>query len=178
VESAFVIDCACAHPTKAILFSDGGQSMAQNASLSDGISRRGFLQWALGFSVVATFVGVLVPIISYLLPPARRTAGAGGRVLVGTVKDLPVGQAKVLPVNDKPVIVVNTAQGGVKAFSAICPHLGCVVELPQGKQYILCPCHDARFNLVTGAVISGPSPAPLPPVRIVIENDQIFVGGA
>jgi Rieske Fe-S protein len=152
--------------------------MAENVSLSDAVSRRGFLKWALGFSVVATIAGAIVSIIGYLIPPARRTAAGGGRALVGALKDLPVGQAKVIPVSDKPVIVVNIARGGVKAFSAICTHLGCVVEWQQGKQYIWCPCHDGRFNPVTGAVISGPPPAPLPPVRVAIENDQIYVGGA
>lgn len=159
--------------------------MAQNAgniakrqAAPPEMTRRGFFQWALGFAVVATLGGVIVPVIGYLWPPARRAAGGASRVLVGGAKDLPVGQAKVLPVNDKPVIVVNTAQGGLKAFSAICTHLGCVVEWNQSKQYILCPCHDGRFNPVTGAVISGPPPAPLPSVRVAVENDQIYVGGA
>jgi len=152
--------------------------MTENSALSDVMSRRGFLKWALGFSVVATIAGVVVPVIGYLWPPTRQSAAGGGRVQVGWVKDLPVGQAKVLPVNDKPVIVVNTTAGGVKAFSAICTHLGCVVEWNASKQFIQCPCHDGRFNPTTGAVISGPPPAPLPPVRVAVENDQIFVGGA
>ncbi len=147
-------------------------------SPTEDMTRRGFIQWALGFAVVATIGGVIVPVIGYLWPPARRAAGGQTRVLVGATKDLPVGQAKVLPVNDKPVIVVNTAQGGVKAFSAICTHLGCVVEWNSSKQIISCPCHDGRFNATTGAVISGPPPTPLPPVRVAVENDQIFVGGA
>lgn len=152
--------------------------MTSNSTETEGISRRRFVQGLLGFSVVATIAGAVIPVIGYLWPPARRSATGGGRVLVGTVKDLPVGQAKVLPVNDKPVIVINTSAGGVKAFSAICTHLGCVVEWNGSKQYILCPCHDGRFNPTTGAVISGPPPAPLPPVRVAVENDQIYVGGA
>ncbi len=152
--------------------------MAESESLYDAISRRSFLKWALGFSVVATVAGVVVPIIGYLWPPSQQSSGSGGRVLIGATKDLPVGQAKVQPVNDKPVIIVNTAQGGIKAFSAICTHLGCVVEWNQSKQIIVCPCHDGHFNPMTGAVISGPPPAPLPPVRVAVENDQIYAGGA
>lgn len=154
------------------------KSRVRSAGAAESITRRGFLQWALGFSIVATLGGIVVPVVGYLWPPARRAAGSAGRVLVGSVKDLGLGQAKVLPVNDKPVIVVNTAQGGVKAFSAICTHLGCVVEWNQGKQVILCPCHDGRFNPTTGAVISGPPPSPLAAIRVAIEGDQIYVGGA
>lgn len=145
---------------------------------TESLTRRGFLQWALGFSVVATIGGIVVPVIGYVWPPARSSGGGANRVLVGTTKDLPVGQAKVMPVNDKPVIVVNTSAGGVKAFSAICTHLGCVVEWNQSKQFIVCPCHDGRFNPTTGAVISGPPPSPLPSLKVAVENDQIFVGGA
>ncbi len=153
-------------------------SKAMAARPGTDVTRRGFLIGALGLAVTATLGGIIVPIIGYLWPPTLRAVGEAARVLVGSVKDLPVGQAKVLPVNDKPVIVVNTAQCDIKAFSAICTHLGCVVEWNQSKQYIMCPCHDGRFNPTTGAVISGPPPAPLPPVKVVVENDQIMVGGA
>ncbi|MFQ6057302.1 MAG: ubiquinol-cytochrome c reductase iron-sulfur subunit [Anaerolineae bacterium] len=142
-----------------------------------GISRRTFLTWALGLSFLGTLVGVLVPIIGYLWPPARGAGAGGGRVLVGTTKDLPVGQGKVVPVENKPVVVVNTAQG-IRAFSAICTHLGCIVEWDQARQFILCPCHDGRFNPINGAVISGPPPAPLPPMEVFVEGENIYVGGA
>lgn len=142
---------------------------------SPAMGRRRFITYLLGFSIVATLGGVLTPVIGYLWPPSRTTTGGRGRVQVGTVNDFPVGQGKVVPVNDKPVIVVNTAQGGTRAFSAICPHLGCIVEWDQARQFILCPCHDGRFNPLNGAVISGPPPAPLPQLALAVEQDAIYV---
>ena len=139
------------------------------------MSRRRLITYLLGFSVVATLGGVLTPIAGYLWPPSRASAGGSGRVQVGTTADFPAGQGKVVPVNDKPVIVVNTAQGGIKAFSAICTHLGCIVEWDQGRQFLLCPCHDGRFNAVNGAIISGPQPAPLPELALTVEGDAVFV---
>jgi cytochrome b6-f complex iron-sulfur subunit len=106
------------------------------------LGRRRLITYLLGFSVVATLGGVLTPVIGYLWPPKRASAGGSGRVQIGTNLDFPVGQGKVVPVNDKPVIVVNTAQGGLRAFSAICTHLGCIVEWDEPRQFILCPCHD------------------------------------
>ena len=94
---------------------------------------------------------------------------------VGTTNDFPTGQGKVVPVNDKAVIVVNTAQGGTKAFSAICTHLGCIVEWDQNRQFIHCPCHDGRFNPINGAVISGPPPAPLPELALTVEENTVYV---
>jgi cytochrome b6-f complex iron-sulfur subunit len=139
------------------------------------LSRRRFLGYLLGFSVVATAVGVLTPVFGYLWPPSKAAAGESGRVEVGKTVDFPAGQGKVVPVNDKPVIVVNTAQGGLKAFSAICTHLGCIVAWDQPRQFILCPCHDGRFNAINGAVISGPPPAPLPELPVTVEGDTVYV---
>jgi cytochrome b6-f complex iron-sulfur subunit len=140
--------------------------------------RRQFIGYLLGFSVVATMVGVFVPIVGYLWPPKRAATGGAGREEVGTLEDFPVGQGKVVAVADKPVIVVNTTQGGLKAFSAICTHLGCISEWDQQRQFILCPCHDGRFNPVNGGVISGPPPAPLPEVPVVVEDDVVYVSTA
>lgn len=144
---------------------------------TSAISRRSVLRFLLGFTVVSTLVGVLTPIIGYLLPPASGGARGSERVKVGTTKDIPVGQGKVVPRGDKPVIVVNTNQG-VKAFSAICTHLGCIVTWDEVRQIILCPCHDGRFNPITGAVIAGPPPSPLPSIPVSVEGEDIYVGGA
>ena len=139
------------------------------------ISRRRAITYLLGFSVVATLGGVLTPILGYLWPPERASAGGSSRVEVGSVNDFPIGQGKVVPVNDRPVIIVNLEQGGLRAYSAICTHLGCIVEWDDSRQFILCPCHDGRFNALNGAIISGPQPAPLPELELAVENDAIFV---
>ena len=38
------------------------------------ISRRRFIGYLLGFSVVATAAGVLTPVVGYLWPPARQAS--------------------------------------------------------------------------------------------------------
>ena len=138
------------------------------------IGRRRFLRWLLGFSVVSTGAMILTPILGFLVPPRTQGAGGGEKVLAGTTSDIPPGAGKVVAVGSRPVIVVNQAQG-VTAYSAICTHLGCIVAWDTSNQQIRCPCHDGVFNAVNGAVVSGPPPAPLPPVKVVVEGDQIFV---
>jgi cytochrome b6-f complex iron-sulfur subunit len=151
------------------------QSNSDSSNQDASLGRRRLITYLLGFSVVATLGGVLTPVVGYLWPPKGASAGGSGRVQVGTTVDFPAGQGKVVPVNDKPVIMVNTAQGGLKAFSAICPHLGCIVEWDEPRQFILCPCHDGRFNSVNGAIISGPQPAPLPELALTVEGDAVYV---
>jgi cytochrome b6-f complex iron-sulfur subunit len=128
----------------------------------------------LSFSVLSTLYMVVTPIVGFLIPPKTAGAGAGGRQLAGTTDDIPVGQGKVVAMGSKPVMIVNGTQG-VKAFSAICTHLGCIVAFDSTLNQIVCPCHDGHFNAVTGAVLSGPPPAPLAAVNVTVEGKQIFL---
>jgi cytochrome b6-f complex iron-sulfur subunit len=150
-----------------------------NQSVSDisltPITRRRFIQFLLGFSIVSTIAGILVPIIAYLLPKGS-AAGLGGPVEVGKVEDFPMNASKVVSVSDKPVIVVNTKAGGLKAFSAICTHLGCIVSWNASRSSIHCPCHDGFFNPVTGAVVSGPPPKPLVAYEVVVKDNKVMIG--
>jgi cytochrome b6-f complex iron-sulfur subunit len=140
--------------------------------------RRRLLGYLLGFSVISTLLGVLTPILGYLWPPVLGAGAAGARVLIATLADIPPGQGKVLPLGNQPIVVVHTQDGKVRAYSAICTHLGCVVQWDEERQLILCPCHDGRFNALNGGVISGPVPSPLPAVAITIEGQDIYAGGA
>lgn len=139
------------------------------------ITRRKSIQLLLGFSIIATVGGIVGPIVAYLIP--KQTASAyGGPTEVGTVEDFPLNSGKVVSVNDKPVIIVNTKVGGLKAFSAICTHLGCIVTWSERKSVIHSPCHDGFFNAVNGAVISGPPPRPLPQYELVIKDGKVLIG--
>ena len=138
------------------------------------IGRRRFLQFLAGFSFLATLAGVLTPVIGYLWPPIRGAGATGGRALVGSTAEIAPGQGKVVSVGGAPVLLLNYG-GELKAFDAICTHFSCVVEWEEAGEYILCPCHDARFNAVTGAVISGPAPAPLPLLSVSVEGEDIYV---
>ena len=138
------------------------------------MGRRRFVRMLLGFSVLSTLAMVVTPIVGFLIPPRTVGVGAGGRVLAGTTTDLPIGSGKVVAMGSKPVIVVNTT-GGVKAYSAVCTHLGCIVDYDATSNHIVCPCHDGHFNPASGGVISGPPPQPLPPVSVAVEKDQIFL---
>lgn len=140
------------------------------------IERRRLLRWLLAFSIVSTAAMVITPIVGFLIPPRTVGGGAGGRVPVGKTTDLPPGNGKVVAMGSKPVIVVSSATG-VNAFSAVCTHLGCIVQYDETSGHILCPCHDGHFSPTNGAVISGPPPAPLPAVEVAVDKDEIFLVG-
>ncbi len=150
------------------------------------VGRRRLITFLLGFSTIATLGGILTPIIGYLWPPSRRSGEGGGQVQVGTSVDFPVGQGQVISVNDKPVIVVNTAQGGLKAFSAICSHLGCSPSGPfpaganvqlAGDPGFVCPCHGSTFDLAGRVFKNKPAPQNLDvPPFMFLSDTKLVIG--
>jgi Rieske Fe-S protein len=55
-------------------------------------------------------------------------------------------------------IALISEGGAVRAFSLVCTHLGCTVDVtPDG---LSCPCHGSLFDL-TGRVLRGPADRPL-----------------
>ncbi len=135
--------------------------------------RRRFLRFLVGFSAASTLGMIIAPIVGFLIPPRTQGSG-GGRVVAGTLEDIPANTGKVVAMGSAPVIVVNT-EAGVKAYSAVCTHLGCIVGFDTTVRHIVCPCHDGHFNPASGAVLSGPPPAPLPPIAVALEDDEIVL---
>ncbi len=59
---------------------------------------------------------------------------------------------------DGIAVAVTVVDGKVHAFDDTCPHAGC--SLSDGEvdgHTVECPCHMARFDITTGAVLGGPT---------------------
>ncbi|UCF33554.1 MAG: ubiquinol-cytochrome c reductase iron-sulfur subunit [Phycisphaerales bacterium] len=134
-------------------------------------TRRGFLDWLIGIGTSVTGLAMAVPALMYLWPAAR--TGGSDNVEVEGASDMAPGQSKTVQVGGKAVIVVRS-HGGFEAYSAICTHLGCLVQWDGTKRQFLCPCHAAAFD-AQGRVVSGPPPAPLPPYRVKEVAGKVYV---
>lgn len=73
----------------------------------------------------------------------------------------------------KGLLLYRASESDVRIFSRRCPHRGCQLETFQDDVSV-CPCHDARFNLL-GEVISGPTKENLRQYKAIIDGDQIIV---
>ncbi len=75
---------------------------------------------------------------------------------VSSVEHVPPGQGRVLRDGAKKVAVYRDDSGALTARSAVCTHLGCIVDWNSAERTWDCPCHGSRFA-TDGTVINGPA---------------------
>ena len=73
------------------------------------------------------------------------------------------GEGRVVGSGLTQKAVYRAESGELRAVSARCTHLGCVVRWNGAERTWDCPCHGSRFD-VDGGVVQGPAVRPLPPV--------------
>ncbi len=134
---------------------------------NEKIQRRTFFTLALGWCSTLFALGA--------------SLAAAGRFLVPNVLYEPNRRFKALKPEDYPegptflpnLRVFLFREGKrFRVVSAVCTHLGCTVNLV--GQGFHCPCHGSVFNQ-SGAVVSGPAPAPLAWFELTLSRDGHLV---
>ncbi|MGQ9629082.1 MAG: QcrA and Rieske domain-containing protein [bacterium] len=141
-----------------------------------GVTRRRFINYFLGGGLVATAASILYPVLRFITPPKVREATVSN-VVVGKVGELPPNSGKIFKFGAKPGILINTPEGELRAFSAICTHLACIVQYRSDFRHIWCACHNGHYDL-HGRVISGPPPRPLEEYKVIVQGENIIVSKA
>ena len=134
--------------------------------------RRKFLGVCLAGATVAAAATAAYPVFRYLAP---RSDKLGSNKLEFAAADLPEGEAKFFEYAGSSAVLVKTSAGAVVALSAVCTHLGCIVQWEKDKQSFLCPCHAGRYS-PDGTVLAGPPPKPLAKIPFTVANGKITVG--
>ena len=123
------------------------------------LDRRTFLDVVLTAGFVSTAAAIAYPVSRFLVPPA------GGEpttmsVVAGKAGALKPNSGFLFQFGTKPGIVVRTADGEIRAFSAVCTHLDCTVQYKADTSQLWCACHNGIYDL-GGNVIAGPPPRAL-----------------
>jgi Rieske Fe-S protein len=135
--------------------------------------RRSFLNYLLATSFGATLAAIFYPIIRFVAPPEVIEA-AQASVVAGKVNEIAVNSGQIFKFGNKPGLLIRTPSGELKAFSAVCTHLDCIVQYQPEARQILCACHNGQYNL-SGQNVGGPPPRPLEEYVVNTRGDEIVV---
>ncbi len=105
---------------------------------------------------------------TYLSEVMNMAAQYGDYFKSGDIKELDEltnGSGAILSHGLKRIAVYKDSDGKINAFSAVCPHLGCILQWNPEEESFDCPCHGSRFTK-SGVVINGPATDNLKPVEV------------
>jgi Rieske Fe-S protein len=137
------------------------------------MNRRTLINLFLGGSAFGAAASLLYPVVRYLIPP-RRSETAARTVLAAKTGELAPNSAKIFKFGSSPAVLINSADGRLLAFNAVCTHLNCTVSYEGDSETLYCPCHNGRFDLA-GNVLSGPPPGPLEAYEVTVSGSDITV---
>ncbi|MBN1132153.1 MAG: Rieske (2Fe-2S) protein [Bacteroidales bacterium] len=116
------------------------------------MERRSFFRKATG---VFTIVAVALAgwgLLKQFYPPSSRKKQ---KIKLGKLYEYPVDTYTFVKEFN---LFIYRDHEGVRAMSAVCTHLGCILE--RSTDGFLCPCHGSSYN-DSGEVMSGPAPRDL-----------------
>ncbi len=98
---------------------------------------------------------------------AALTEECGTEFLLGPLAEIPPGEGREFHVRGHHVAVFHTRSGAVYATEALCPHRqGPLADGLLGGRVLVCPLHAWKFDLATGAALSGDCALRTYPARV------------
>jgi len=74
-------------------------------------------------------------------------------------------EGAILSKGFRKIALYRDPTGTLHSFTAVCPHLGCVLQWNGDEKTFDCPCHGSRFSK-EGVVINGPAVSNLERIKI------------
>lgn len=135
-------------------------------------SRRTFLAASLGTLGAAGLGAIIYPLVRYLAPA---TSANTKQSVTLKLSEIPDGGATFFELNGSAGVIVKLKGGSLAAFSAVCTHLGCIIQWQKDQNQFLCPCHGGQFSS-EGLVVGGPPPKPLAKLPFVVNGESVTIG--
>ena len=151
--------------------------------------RRGILKTLTG--ILGAIVGavVAIPGVRFLWHPvSHRTISSGDEPLrVAMLDEIKPGRPLRVTVvgnridawlrldNQKLGACWLVREGDkVRAFSTVCPHLGCGIDWNEATKKFDCPCHGSVFD-ADGKRAAGPSPRDMDELEVTTKDNAVAV---
>ncbi|WP_424381272.1 Rieske 2Fe-2S domain-containing protein [Mycobacterium sp.] len=147
-----------------------------------GRHARGIVTTALGYGITvsASYMGGALVFASGIgIDQSGERLRAADWTPVLPVESLKNGKPQRVEVDGVGLVLCRTGNNGeVAAFGEFCPHLAAPMSdgwVDRGR--LVCPWHGSRFDVCSGAVVRGPSAAPLPRYQTRINDGMIELRG-
>ena len=160
---------------------------SQNVYIATGDSGQGMTHGTIaGMLLTDLIVGRQNP-WGTLYDPSRKTLRAAGRYAqenlnvaaqytawvtggdVASAQAIAPGTGAIVRAGLSKVAAYRDEHGVLHQCSAVCPHLGCIVEWNRNESTWDCPCHGSRFDK-QGHLLCGPANSDLENVSSLVEN--------
>jgi cytochrome b6-f complex iron-sulfur subunit len=144
-------------------------------------SRREFIKKALYGVIALLGLGSLLAGLKVLAPTARQEKELVWFPLLSEDEVPRSGVKKtelvyaVTGKERKARVFIVSSPAGIAVLSAICSHLGCLVNYRKETREFVCPCHGGKYD-ISGRNIEGPPPAPLTAYPVEVKNGMVMVG--
>lgn len=140
------------------------------------MERREFLKTGTQILLCATIAGSTGVWLSGCETDVLKTTGTEILIDLNQYPELSqVNGIVFIQKENTPLIVIRKSDTQFAAYSAICPHQGCLIGDQPGElmhQRIKCMCHGAEFNPMNGAVLMGPATSGLREYRTEYDPSQ------
>jgi len=159
-----------------------GRQMRTNTYIITGDSGMGMTNCTAGAMIVTDLILGRDNPWSKLYVPSRKTLRATPEYLkenlntaseyteyltpgeISDVSKIPAASGAILRKGLKKLALYRDESGTLHQMSAVCPHLGCIVDWNPVEASWDCPCHGSRFTPL-GEVMNGPALAGLTKVE-------------
>ncbi|HEX6622434.1 MAG TPA: FAD-dependent oxidoreductase [Pyrinomonadaceae bacterium] len=148
---------------------------SENVYIATGDSGNGMTHGTIAGILITDLIAGRASEWATLYDPSRKTLRAGGEFLkenlnvaaqyadlvtggeVDSIEDVRPGTGAVLRRGLKKIAVYRDDEGHVRELSAVCTHLGCIVDWNDTEKSWDCPCHGSRFDPRDGHPLNGPA---------------------
>jgi len=131
----------------------------------------------IGLGLGGLLGSMLYSVVRFVIPPKGAEGSAASVRVPWKASEMPNNSGRIFRFGAKPGILVRTAAGDLRAFTAVCTHLACTVQYRPDLEHIWCACHNGHFDL-TGRNIAGPPPRPLAPYVVNVKGNEVTVSKA
>ncbi|MDP4199599.1 MAG: Rieske (2Fe-2S) protein [Bacteroidota bacterium] len=129
--------------------------------------RRNILRWLVAVGLTAFAAPFAFAVGKFL---AFQGAFAGNKTAKLSAAELtPDSPSKLVEIEGEPVIVVREADNSIRAFTATCTHLACIVSYRPQMPGFYCKCHGGKYD-VNG--VNVPGTRPKSPLTELVVNQQ------